>query len=76
MIKPDERVLKAILSLESNDDFKVVKGWMEARLTKTALDSCLTPTEPMRTWKQGRVQELAEILKEMKEARDNLNKVK
>ena len=69
MIKADEKVLKALVSLEANKDFEVIRNWIE-KGREDLVDAAMNTREDVLTrWYQGEYQALNFIIQTMNKAR-------
>jgi hypothetical protein len=75
MIKPKEEVLKALSSLEHNNDFKVVMKWVHDSILAIAVALCDQPNEPQKSWMQGHVQVLKEFHNHVKDCEASLKNI-
>lgn len=71
MITPDEKVRRAIESLESNSNFKLILEWVEKSALHHAAISARLKGEESH-WEQGKFQGLEELSKHLL-LRDQLN---
>jgi len=68
MKKPTSKQLDAIVKLQANQDFVVFMSWITSSRNLEAVDSVDQGAEPMRSWMQGRVQQLTILLGIVKDA--------
>ncbi len=77
MIKPaDERLLKAIASLEGNPDWEIVRRWFKDSLGQAFLDSATPRMElSMYPFNAGRAFELKELVNYIDQNRKTLEAI-
>ena len=56
------RFLKACVSLAGHPDFETIRSYFQTRLISISLGNNKTPDDLQTRWKQGRCQELAELI--------------
>jgi len=74
LVKPSPRVLSALASLEGDQDFIVVTGWLNASLQQLYTDSTRIQDEVLVRWNQGAAQLVEDLLLKVATARDVINK--
>lgn len=74
--KPPLKVLQSLASLEGNNDFEEICGWLEESLEQIRDDTATTVDEVRTRWLQGASQAVGEFLEKKRTARDILRKVK
>jgi hypothetical protein len=74
MLPADERVLRALVSLEDDPNFEALAEWLERRLTAIRAATDKQPNEVLLRWQQGRAQELVEFLDIRATAREQLHR--
>lgn len=75
MNKPTQKQLDAMVRLTNLEEFQTFVGWLkESFQTMTAM-SLDEVKQPQGCWLQGRAKELRDLIKEIKEARPNLEQV-
>lgn len=67
----DKKVLSALSTLESNEDFKLVREWLEAELSQMRKDSD-TEQGTRLAWNQGACQALDAVLYVITTARSTI----
>ena len=74
-LQPTEDLLKAIHRLNGNEDFKLLKKYLEDKKENCAYLSCVMPEDIRSRWLQGRVIELNDILAVIDKAKSELEKL-
>lgn len=76
MIKPDDRVLKAIVALTGNPHWDIVKKWIEDSFWAQAADHAIDVVSDERKdlIKKGQTLELSQLKNHIAKARDTLQK--
>ncbi len=73
MIKPDERVLKAMRSLEGNADWEIIRRWIRDSLGQAFIDSSTyRPDLSIYPFNSGRAFELKELVNHIDKSRETL----
>jgi len=73
MIKPDERILKAIRSLDGNPDWEIVRRWIRDSLGQAFIDSSTyRPDLSIYPFNAGRAFELKELVNHIDKCKDTL----
>ena len=72
MNNPTEKQLDAIIKLMNMDEFMVFVDWIKTSKEEMADQSVTIATEPQRSWMQGRVQELRQLLFIFRDSKDSL----
>jgi RNAse (barnase) inhibitor barstar len=67
MLKPDETILRAMVGLDGDPRWEIVKGWISR-----SLDSAVKDLSDSTGFASGRVAELVDIEKKIKTARNDL----
>lgn len=67
------KVLKAIINLKNNDDWKIILEWLETERIKALEDSSMQVQEVLSRWAQGQAWVLKVILNTIKDA-ENIKK--
>lgn len=62
-LEPTEELIRLLISLESSEAFVALMKLLEQRADGLAAWSCLIEHDTRLRWAQGRVQELAELLR-------------
>ena len=79
MINPDkdEKILGAIISLEGNRDWEIVRRWIRDSLGQAFLDSA-TPKQEMSMYpfNAGRAYELKDLIRHIDKSRENLDAIR
>jgi len=75
MNKPSIDILKAIAELQNDPSFQVFYRWLNESFFSEAVASNKVPSEPQRTWAQGRVQQLEQLIDVIKNARESIEAV-
>lgn len=70
--KPDQRQLKALRNLQTNEDWKVVMQWLEHSLGNIREDSDRQGDAIQLRWNQGGAQSLSDLLDNAKNAVEKL----
>jgi hypothetical protein len=77
MIRPDEKVLRAILSLEGNPNWEIIRHWFRESLGEVFLDQGVyVPELTKYPFNAGRNKELKELVNHIDKARESLEKIK
>ena len=77
MIKPDERILKAINSLEGNPDWETIRRWLKDSLGQAFIDSATyRPDLSIYPFNSGRAFELKELATYIDKSRDTLDAIR
>ncbi len=77
MIKPDERILKAINSLEGNPDWGIVRKWFKDSLGQAFIDSAsYRPDLSVYPFNSGRAFELKELVNTIDKSREILEAIR
>jgi hypothetical protein len=77
MIKPDERILKAIRSLEGNPDWETIRRWLKDSLGQAFIDaSSYRPDLSIFPFNSGRASELKELVNTIDKSRDILEAIR
>lgn len=77
MIKPDERILKAINSLEGNPDWEIIRRWLRESLGQAFIDSATyRPDLSIYPFNSGRIFELKELINTIDKSRDTLEAIR
>ena len=73
MIKPDERILKAIRSLEGNVDWEIIRRWIKDSRELAFTDfSTYRPDLSIYPFNSGRACELKELVNHIDKCKDTL----
>lgn len=75
MINPSKRVLTAIASLESDEDFKTIVEWINESLNAQRIQNDTLKDAELLRWGQGKAQQLNQLLVQIHSARDCLHRV-
>lgn len=67
----DKKTLSAISSLEHNEDFKIIRGWLESELKELRKNSD-TEQGIHLSWNQGACQALSAVIKVIDTARETI----
>ncbi len=76
MIKPTEKELRAIVNLEGNPNFAIIKDWVNQSMVKQAFELPRIENDTACRMAQGRVQELQLLKGSFDMARDALATLK
>jgi len=77
MIKPDERILKAINSLEGNPDWETIRRWLKDSLGQAFIDSAMyRPDLSIYPFNSGRAFELKELVNTIDKSREILEAIR
>lgn len=74
--RPDPRVLEALMALEHNGHFKDILQWVEGSLSDTTARCIEETDETALRQAQGAAQDLRTLIKEAREARGNLERIR
>ncbi len=73
MIKPDERILKAMRSLEGNADWEIIRRWIKDSLGQAFIDSAsYRPDLSIYPFNSGRAFELKELVNHIDKSKETL----
>lgn len=72
--QPDKRVIQALLNLDGNPDFDVIKQWLGTTLKDLHENGAYTKDEIQSRWNQGAAQLVMEFLKKADTARETIKK--
>jgi len=73
MIKPSERVLKAMRSLDGNPDWETIRRWIRDSLGQAFIDSAAyRPDLSIYPFNSGRAFELKELVNHIDKCKDTL----
>lgn len=72
--RPDQKVLNALASLESNSSFQDVKTWLEESLQDLYVQTTETKDETLSRWNAGAAQAVREFVRYAEESRSILQK--
>lgn len=75
MIKPDERTLKAIYSIQQYPDWKIIREWIDASSLSVLTLSITTEDDVINRWLQGKAQNLLDIQSYLDNARATLERM-
>lgn len=75
MIKPDERTLKAINSIQQYPDWKIIREWINASTLSVLTSSITNESDVISRWFQGRAQNLLDIQSYFDNARNSLDRM-
>ena len=73
MIKPTEKVLRAMLALQGDDNFATITEWLSEQAVRSAVDASIQKDEVMMRWAQGEYQAIVELKKTIRDARTHLS---
>ena len=77
MIKPDERILKALRSLEGNPDWETIRRWLKDSLGQAFIDaSSYRPDLSVYPFNSGRAFELKELVTYIDKSRETLEAIR
>jgi len=77
MIKPDERILKAINSLEGNPDWETIRRWLKDSLGQAFIDcAAYRPDLSIYPFNSGRAFELKELVNSIEKSRETLEAIR
>ena len=77
MIRPDERILKAIGSLEGNPDWETIRRWIKESLGQVFIDSATyRPDLSVYPFNSGRAFELKELVNCIDRSRETLEAIR
>ena len=77
MIKPDERILKALNSLDGNPDWEILRRWFKDSLGQAFIDSATyRPDLSIYPFNSGRAFELKDLVTYIDKSRDTLEAIR
>ncbi len=77
MIKPDERILKALNSLDGNPDWEILRRWLKDSLGQAFVDSAsYRPDLSIYPFNSGRAFELKELVTYIDKSRETLEAIR
>ncbi len=77
MIKPDERILKALNSLEGNPDWESIRRWLRDSLGQVFIDlAAYRPDLSVYPFNSGRSFELKELVTYIDKSRETLEAIR
>lgn len=72
--RPDQKVLNALASLESNSSFQDVMSWLDESLQDLYVQTTETKDETLARWNAGAAQAVREFIRYSQESRSILQK--
>lgn len=72
---PDLRELTALVSLDHNEDFKVILNWLHKSLNEIREANDSTKDETLVRWNQGAAQTLHQFLETSQNSKQSLSKI-
>lgn len=79
MVKPDERILKALNNIQQYPDWKIIREWIDSSVIGVLKSSAMSENDVISRWYQGKAQILIDIQSHFDNARkalDRLDKAK
>ena len=77
MINPDERILRAIVSLEGIRDWEIIRRWIKDSLGQAFLDSATSrPDLSIYPFNSGRAFELKDLVRHIDKSRETLEAIR
>lgn len=75
MLKPDERILKALNNIQQYPDWKIIREWIDGSMTSKLISSAISRNDVVSRWYQGAAQELLDIQSHFDNAGKSLDRM-
>lgn len=75
MLKPDEKILKAINNIQQYPDWKIIREWIDKSTFDILKSSAMAENDVVSRWYQGKAQILLDIQSYFDNARKSLDRM-